>query len=43
MILRVTQGAPGEEPSRATPALQVALTKDSGRWLVLDWGPVNPH
>lgn len=43
VILRVTQSAPGEEPSRGSRALQVALTKDSGRWLVLDWAPVNPH
>jgi hypothetical protein len=41
VILRVTQNAPGQPPSRAVPALRVALTKRGGDWLVTDVAPLN--
>jgi hypothetical protein len=41
VILRVTQNAPGQPPSRAVPALRVALTKRGGDWLVTDVSPLN--
>jgi hypothetical protein len=41
VILRVTQNTPGQPPSRAAPALRVALLKRGGVWLVSDVAPVN--
>ncbi|MGE2814821.1 hypothetical protein ACQI5H_06705 [Mycobacterium heidelbergense] len=41
VILRVTQNTPGQPPSRAAPALRVALIKRGGNWLVSDVVPVN--
>ncbi|MFY2859115.1 hypothetical protein ACOJVU_04680 [Mycobacterium sp. THU-M104] len=41
VILRVTQSAPGQPPSRAAPALRVGLVKRGGVWLVSDVVPVN--
>jgi len=40
VILRVTQNAPGQPPSRAAPALRVALVKRGGDWLVSDVVPI---
>lgn len=40
VILRVTQNAPGQPPSRSSPALRVALTKHGDAWLVSDVLPV---
>ena len=41
VILRVTQNTPGQPPSRAVPALRVALAKRGGDWLVSDVSPLN--
>jgi hypothetical protein len=41
VILRVTQNAPGQPPSRAAPALRVALIKRGSEWLVSDVMPIN--
>jgi hypothetical protein len=41
VIVRVTQNAPGQPPSRAAPALRVALIKRGGDWLVSDVVPIN--
>jgi hypothetical protein len=41
VILRVTQNTPGQPPSRAAPALRVALVKRGGDWLVTDVLPIN--
>jgi hypothetical protein len=41
VILRVTQNMPGQPPSRAAPALRVALIKRGGDWLVSDVLPIN--
>jgi hypothetical protein len=41
VILRVTQNAPGQPPSRAAPALRVALIKRGSDWLVSDVVPIN--
>jgi hypothetical protein len=41
VILRETQNAPGQPPSRAVLALRVALTKRSDHWLVLEVSPIN--
>jgi hypothetical protein len=41
VILRVTQNTPGQPPSRAAPALRVALIKRGGDWLVSDVLPIN--
>jgi len=41
VILRVTQTSPGQPPSRAVPALRVALTKKGDNWLVSDVTPIN--
>ena len=40
VILRVTQNTPGQPPSRAAPALRVALVKRGGDWLVSDVVPI---
>jgi len=41
VILRVTQDTPGQPPSRAAPAVRVALTKRGNDWLVLEVAPIN--
>ncbi len=41
VVLRGTQNAPGEQPTRVVLALRVTLTKDQGRWLVLDVSPIH--
>jgi hypothetical protein len=41
IILRVTQNTPGKPPSRAAPALRVALIKRGSDWLVSDVLPIN--
>jgi hypothetical protein len=41
VILRVTQNAPGQPPSRPAPALRVALIKRGSDWLVFDVVPIN--
>jgi hypothetical protein len=41
IILRVTQNVPGKPPSRAAPALRVALVKQGSDWLVSDVLPMN--
>jgi hypothetical protein len=41
VILRVTQQTPGQQPTRAAPALRVMLTKRGSDWLVVDITPVN--
>jgi hypothetical protein len=40
VILRVTQNVPGQPPSRASPAVRVALTKRGSDWLVSDVAPI---
>ena len=41
VLMRGTQSAPGQEPSSAVLSLRVALSKDSGGWLVVDVSPIN--
>jgi len=41
VILRVTQNTPGQPPSRAAPALRVALIKRGSDWLVSGVVPIN--
>jgi hypothetical protein len=41
VILRVTQNVPGQPPSRAAPALRLALIKRGSDWLVSDAVPIN--
>ena len=41
VILRVTQNTPGQPPSKAAPALRVALIKRGSDWLVSDVLPIN--
>ncbi len=41
VVLRSTQNAPGQQPSRAVLALRVALAKPDDRWLVVDVAPIN--
>lgn len=41
VILRVTQNTPGQPPSRAAPAVRVALVKRGSDWLVTDVLPIN--
>jgi hypothetical protein len=41
VILRVTQNVPGKPPSRAAPALRVAMIKRGSNWLVSDVLPIN--
>lgn len=40
VVMRGTQTAPGQPPSRAVMALRVTLGKQDGRWLVYDVAPV---
>jgi len=41
VVMRGTQNAPGKSPDVAVLALRVALSKDSGKWLVVDVTPIN--
>jgi hypothetical protein len=41
VVMRGTQSAPGQEPSRAVLALRVTLGRPEGRWVVLDVAPIN--
>ncbi|HEX5144186.1 MAG TPA: hypothetical protein VFW21_09975 [Mycobacterium sp.] len=41
VVMRGTQTAPGQQPSRAVLALRVSLAKVDGRWLVVDVAPIN--
>ena len=41
VVLRATHNAPGQPPSNAVLALQIALTKQRDHWLVLDVSPIN--
>jgi hypothetical protein len=41
VLMRGTQSAPGQEPSSAVLSLRVALSKESGSWLVVDVSPIN--
>jgi hypothetical protein len=41
VVLRATQNAPGQPPSKAVLALRIALTKQSDHWLVLGVSPIN--
>ncbi len=41
VVLRSTQTAPGQPPSRTVLALRVALTKQGDRWLVAGVSPIN--
>lgn len=40
VVLRVTQNAPGQQPSRVAPALRVTLTKRGSDWLVAEVLPI---
>lgn len=41
VVMRGTQSAPGKPPDVAVLALRVALSKDGGKWLVVDVTPIN--
>lgn len=41
VVMRGTQNAPGKPPDVAVLALRVALSKDNGKWLVVDVTPIN--
>lgn len=41
VVMRGTQNAPGKPPDVAVLALRIALSKDSGKWLVVDVTPIN--
>ena len=41
VLMRGTQAEPGQQPSSAVLALRVALSKQDGRWLVVDVIPIN--
>lgn len=41
VVMRGTQNAPGKPQDVAVLALRVALTKASGKWLVVDVSPIN--
>jgi hypothetical protein len=41
VVMRGTQNAPGKPQDVAVLALRVALSKDSGKWLVVDVTPIN--
>lgn len=42
VVMRGSQTAPGQPPSRAVMALRISLGKQDGRWLVYDVAPINP-
>lgn len=41
VVLRATQNAPGQQPSRAVLALRVSLINTDGRWQVVDVAPID--
>jgi hypothetical protein len=41
VVMRGTQNAPGKPQDVAVLALRITLTKDSGKWLVVDVTPIN--
>jgi hypothetical protein len=41
VVMRGTQNAPGKPPDVAVLALRITLTKDGGKWLVVDVTPIN--
>jgi hypothetical protein len=41
VVMRATQNAPGQQPSRAVLSLRVTLSEETGEWLVLDVAPIN--
>jgi hypothetical protein len=41
VVMRGTQNAPGKPQDVAVLALRIALSKDSGKWLVVDVTPIN--
>lgn len=41
VMVRATQNVPGQQPNHTALALRVALTKQNGRWLVLEIAPIN--
>jgi hypothetical protein len=41
VVMRGTQNAPGKPADVAVLALRITLTKDSGKWLVVDVTPIN--
>ena len=41
VLMRGTQSAPGQEPGSAVLSLRVALSKDSGSWMVFNVSPIN--
>lgn len=41
VVMRGTQNAPGKPVDVAVLALRITLTKDSGKWLVVDVTPIN--
>ena len=43
VVLRAAQNTPGQPPDNAVLALRIALTKQSGHWLVLEVAPINAH
>jgi hypothetical protein len=43
VVMRGTQNTPGKPPDVAVLALRVTLTKDGGKWLVVDVTPINPR
>jgi hypothetical protein len=43
VVMRGTQNTPGKPPDVAVLALRVTLTKEGGKWLVVDVTPINPR
>ncbi|MBI3214891.1 MAG: hypothetical protein HYZ38_13770 [Mycobacterium sp.] len=41
VVMRGSQSAPGQQPSRAVLALRVTLEKQDGNWRVVDVAPIN--
>jgi hypothetical protein len=41
VVMRGTQNAPGKKPDVAVYALRITLTKDGGKWMVVDVTPIN--
>lgn len=41
VVMRGSQSAPGQQPSRAVLALRITLEKQDGNWRVVDVAPIN--
>jgi hypothetical protein len=41
VVMRGTQNAPNKKPDVAVYALRIALSKDAGKWMVVDVTPIN--